>query len=105
MSTGDSGRAAGPRITSPSVPYREPWHGQSHVVSASFHPTVHPIWVHLGDGAVARLDVLHGSIDGLDQKDVGRSGMDDFVGNRAHQVAPRTRHSLVTDHDQVDALL
>jgi hypothetical protein len=38
-----SGDSAGPAITFPSGWNREPWHGQSHVRSASFHSTVHPM--------------------------------------------------------------
>ena len=28
---------------------REPWHGQSHVRSASFHPTMHPMCVQIAE--------------------------------------------------------
>src|ERR1051325_3521011 len=48
-STGASGRVAGPSITDPSTAKREPWHGQSHVVSALFHATMHPRCVHTAD--------------------------------------------------------
>jgi hypothetical protein len=34
---------AGPLMTSPVAPKRDPWHGQSHVRSVGFHPTVHPM--------------------------------------------------------------
>ena len=41
-STGPKSWFAGPLMTLPSLAKREPWHGQSHVFSASFHCTMQP---------------------------------------------------------------
>ena len=46
---GDRDVSAGPAMTSPSAVKREPWQGQSHVRSASFHPTTHPMWGHVAE--------------------------------------------------------
>ena len=51
-STSGSGASAGPEITSPVGLKREPWHGQSHVRSAVFQPTVHPMCVQMAERSV-----------------------------------------------------
>jgi putative transposase len=51
-STLDSGDSAGPEITSPLVLNRDPWHGQSHVRSASFQATMQAMWVHVAERRV-----------------------------------------------------
>ena len=43
QSAAGRGDSAGPEMTSPAGVKREPWHGQSHVRSALFQPTVHPM--------------------------------------------------------------
>ena len=47
------GFSAGPEITSPSGVKREPWHGQSHVRSASFQPTTQPMCVQMAERNVS----------------------------------------------------
>jgi len=49
---GASGASAGPAITLPSGLKREPWHGQSHVLSASFQSTMHAMCVQTADTLV-----------------------------------------------------
>ena len=51
--TGASGDSAGPEITSPVVVKREPWHGQSQVRSAGFHPTTQPMCVQIAERSVS----------------------------------------------------
>lgn len=48
-STLGSGDSAGPEITSPFGLNRDPWHGQSHVRSASFQPTMQAMWVQVAE--------------------------------------------------------
>src|SRR4029453_14061610 len=50
--TSESAAPAGPEMTSPVGLNREPWHGQSHVRSAVFHPTMHPMCVHVAERRV-----------------------------------------------------
>src|SRR5437867_7087838 len=46
-SSGGSGRAAGPRITSPVGEKQEPWQGQSQTLSSMFHSISHPTCVQM----------------------------------------------------------
>jgi len=50
--TFSSGFSAGPECTSPVGSNREPWHGQSHVLSAAFQRTMHPRCVQTGEDKV-----------------------------------------------------
>src|SRR4029078_10135068 len=52
QSISGSGVSAGPEITSPVGWKRDPWHGQSHVRSALFQPTMQPMCVHVADRTV-----------------------------------------------------
>ena len=51
-STLGNGASAGPEMTSPFGLNRDPWHGQSHVRSASFQPTMQPMWVQVAERSV-----------------------------------------------------
>jgi hypothetical protein len=52
QSTLGNGDSAGPEITSPFGLNRDPWHGQSHVRSASFQPTMHAMCVQVAERSV-----------------------------------------------------
>ena len=63
---------AGPFSTSPSIVKRDPWHGQSQLLSAVFHATSHFMCVQTGETGVqlAGIVTVHSDFAPLDRHDL-----------------------------------